>query len=214
VLRTPFSIDMQTDRDALRRAMRTVRRGISATERAWSSRRIAILADRTGLLRPNRHVAVYRAYGHELDLDELIRRAWQRGCRVYLPVITHRRTARMEFFPFEPTTRLVPNAFGIPEPDVPRASRIPPLHLDVVFMPLVAFDDRGRRLGSGAGFYDRCFEHLRAWRLWRRPKLVGCAYSQQRIERLAANPWDVPMDAILTPHYFKRFRAESSAENC
>ncbi|HEY8537327.1 MAG TPA: 5-formyltetrahydrofolate cyclo-ligase [Steroidobacteraceae bacterium] len=213
MLRNPNSIDMQPNRDALRRAMRAARRDIPAAERAWSSRRIAILADRAGLLRPGRRIAVYRAYGHELDLEELTRRAWQRGCKVYLPAITNRRAARMEFFPFEPTTRLIPNAFGIPEPDAPRASRISVRHLDVVFTPLVAFDDRGCRLGSGAGFYDRAMKHLRAPRLWRRPKLVGCAYSQQRVEHLDASPWDVPMDAILTPHYFKHFRTASSTEN-
>jgi 5-formyltetrahydrofolate cyclo-ligase len=212
VLPDTNSIDMRRDRDALRRAMRIARRDISAAEREWSSRRIATLADRARLLRPGRRIAVYRAYGHELDLEELTRRAWVRGCKVYLPVITHRRTARMEFFPFEPTTRLVPNAFGILQPDVERALRIPPHHLDIVFMPLVAFDDRGSRLGSGAGFYDRSMKHLRVRHRWRRPKLVGCAYSQQRIEHLETNPWDVAMDAILTPHYFKRFHIGSSTE--
>ena len=166
---------------------------------------MAILADRAYLLKPGARIAVYHAYGAEADLTPLTSRAWQRHCTVFLPVITDQRRSRMEFFRYGPDTPLASNAFGIPEPPADPSEHIAARHLDIVFMPLVAFDLQGWRLGSGAGFYDRCLRHLHATRLWRRPKLIGVAYAQQHVDRLDPCPWDVPMDAIITQSFFKRF---------
>jgi 5-formyltetrahydrofolate cyclo-ligase len=196
---------MTQTRDQIRRDMRQKRRQVPCSERMNARRRFAIIADRAHLLRPGARIAVYQAYGHEADVSQITRRAWSRGCEVFLPVITARRAARMEFFRFEPTTALRKNSFGIAEPETSASRRIPVQHLDLILMPLVAYDDWGWRLGSGAGFYDRCLHQLRRSRQWRRPKLVGVAFAQQRIERLAPNQWDVPMDAVITPSGFKRF---------
>lgn len=196
---------MTVTRDEIRRSMRASRRRISPTDRVLAARRFAIAADRAYLLAPQRRIAIYHAYGHEADTQHIIQRAWQRGCSVYLPVITQRRYFRMEFRRFDANTPLNDNAYGIPEPPIATSERIPVLHLDVIFMPLVAFDDRGSRLGSGAGFYDRALRHLHATRHWRRPKLVGVAYAQQRVDALDASQWDIPMDAIITESYFTRF---------
>jgi 5-formyltetrahydrofolate cyclo-ligase len=201
---------MISTRDQLRRELRKLRRNITPLQRKRAARRFAVIADRAYLLRPGARIAAYHAYGHEADASHLIQRAWERGCEVYLPVITHARAARMQFFPFTPDTQLRMNAFGIPEPDSVRARSIPVRHLDVVFMPLVGFDARGWRLGSGAGFYDRCMHHLRGPRRWRRPRLVGVAYAQQHVERLVPNEWDVPMDAVITERSFTRFKPQRS----
>ena len=57
---------------------------------------------------------------------------------------------------------------------------VDPRSLDLVLTPLVAFDRRGTRVGVGAGYYDRCFRFLRLREIWRKPKLVGCAYQLQQ----------------------------------
>jgi 5-formyltetrahydrofolate cyclo-ligase len=104
----------------------------------------------------------------------------------------------MEFRRYARNERLRPNRYGIAEPQLRTAPRIAARHLDLVLVPLVAVDARGTRLGTGAGFYDRYLHHLRAGRRWRRPKLIGLGYEFQRVERLAAGAWDVPLDALLT----------------
>ena len=88
--------------------------------------------------------------------------------------------------------------YGIAEPDHAPHDRIDARNLDVIFMPLVAFDRHGFRLGSGAGFYDRSLRHLNRSRSWRRPKLIGVAYDHQLTTALIPSAWDVPMDAVLT----------------
>src|SRR5262249_24852318 len=116
-----------------------------------------------------------------------------------LPTITNHRARRIEFLRHDARVALRTNRHGIPEPDPRFARRIPARKLDLVLVPLVAFDAQGWRLGSGAGYYDRALRHLREGRHWRRPRLIGVGYEFQRVERLEPAPWDVPLDAILTP---------------
>jgi 5-formyltetrahydrofolate cyclo-ligase len=67
-----------------------------------------------------------------------------------------------------------------------------------VLVPLVGFDRRGNRLGSGGGWYDRSFAFLRDVPRPARPILVGIGYHFQEVEKLDAQPWDIPMDFIAT----------------
>ena len=199
---------MSSSRDQIRREVRSRRRSISSSDRAAAARSFAVIADRMHLLRPGARIALYQAYGSEADPKFITRKALARGCEVFLPVITQRRTSRMHFFAFERDARLVRNSFGIFEPARKASARISPRRLDIIFMPLVAFDDRGSRLGSGAGFYDRCVRHLHVGRRWRRPKLIGVAFAQQRVEQLQSASWDIPMDAVITERSFQRFRRQ------
>lgn len=193
------------DRNAVRRDMRARRRELSTSYRKWAAHRFAALAPRLGVLRPGRRIALYIAYGAEADPNALLQRALRMGCEVYLPVITDHRAKRMRFARYEIGTALVRNRYGIPEPQIERATFLSPQHIDVVLVPLVAVDATGNRIGSGAGFYDRALSHLRAARRWRRPKLVGIAFECQRLASIPSHPWDVPLDALLTEKSFYRF---------
>lgn len=182
----------------LRAEMRAKRRALSAHEQASASRQFARILRRANLLRPGRRVAVYVAHDSEADPAAIVRLARRNGCKLYLPAIADYRHRRMEFRRYARDTHLRPNRYGIAEPERGAAARIAAGHLDLVLVPLVAVDAHGTRLGTGAGFYDRCLQHLRVGRRWRRPKLIGLAYEFQRVDRLAARAWDVPLDALIT----------------
>jgi 5-formyltetrahydrofolate cyclo-ligase len=189
----------------LRAQLRARRRAVSPAERASAARQFARILRRSHLLRPGRRIALYVAHDHEADPHLIAGLARRNGCRVYLPAIVDYRRRRMEFRLCTGDMPLRPNRFGIPEPQR-TAPRIAVRHLDLILLPLVGVDARGTRLGTGAGFYDRCLHHLRAGRRWRRPRLIGVAYEFQRVAALAAGPWDVPLDALLTEkdlHSFK-----------
>jgi 5-formyltetrahydrofolate cyclo-ligase len=171
---------------------------LSPDERASASRQFARILRRSNVLRPGRRVAVYVAHDHEADPAAIVRLARRNRCAMYLPAIADYRHRRMEFRRYARDTRLRPNRYGIAEPERGTSPRIAARYLDLVLLPLVAVDPRGTRLGTGAGFYDRCLQHLRAGRRWRRPKLIGLAYEFQRVDALAARAWDVPLDALLT----------------
>src|SRR5688572_8766557 len=119
----------QSDRNQLRREMRARRRLITPAARKAAMRQLAIQANRAHLLRPGHRIAVYHPYGHEADVSGITRLAWQRGCHVYAPVVTHQRRSQMHFVPFTADSPLSPNVFGIPEPGYSMRDRLPPLFI-------------------------------------------------------------------------------------
>ena len=90
------------------------------------------------------------------------------------------------------------NRDGIPEPVAQAGARLRSTDLDVVLVPLLGFDRRGNRLGSGAGFYDRSFAFLGAMQRPARPVLVGIGYHFQEVAEITPESWDVKLDFIAT----------------
>jgi 5-formyltetrahydrofolate cyclo-ligase len=82
------------------------------------------------------------------------------------------------------------------------------LEPDILLVPLLAFDGRGRRLGYGGGFYDRTLAGLRA----RKPiAAVGLAYDEQRIDEVPHLDYDEMLDWVLTPSGPMRCSSYASA---
>lgn len=196
-LLAPTQASSLPERTDLRRLMRAKRQSLSSAERLFAAEGIARRLIGARLLRRGHHVGVYLGVRGEAGLAPLIQRANRLGCHLYLPRIVSLRSGRMEFLRFTSLAVLKRNRLGILEPDR-LARRIAPRALDRVLVPLLAFDERGHRLGMGGGFYDRRFAFLRAGRRWRRPRLIGIAYDLQRVPQLDSHPWDVPLDAIVT----------------
>lgn len=175
--------------------MRRRRRGLTASERRAAAQALSKRLAGSRWFINSRTIAVYLSNDGEIDLSLLVQRAWAMGKRTYLPRLFG---PRLWFLPFHARSVLVGNRFSIPEPVEPAHRRIRPLYLDLVLLPLVAFDPSGNRLGMGAGYYDRTFEAARRRSAWPGPKRIGVAYELQRVDSLPAADWDVPLDAIVT----------------
>jgi len=182
-------------RKSVRASLRARRRSVSDSERIRAAQLVALNTDRKLHLRAGWNVAVYAALAEELDTAPLIALAQSRGCRVYLPRIDCHRLGRgMRFIEMAGEPRI--NRMGIAEPQGTRM--IGARWLDVVFLPLLGFDSRGVRLGTGGGYYDRAFA-FRRWRTaWHAPRLVGLAYSFQQLERITPAAHDVLLDTVVT----------------
>jgi len=185
-------------RGALRNQMRAQRQALSITEQREAAERLARILARDSMFRRSRHIAFYLANDGELDPAILLQRAWDMGKLCYLPVITPRQS--LLFAPYAEGDPLALNRFGIPEPVRPGLALVKARVLDLVLTPLVAFDDRGHRLGMGGGFYDRTLSFLRHRHAWRKPRLLGIAHELQRVPALPAATWDVPLDGVATDH--------------
>ncbi|MDZ7803844.1 5-formyltetrahydrofolate cyclo-ligase [Thiohalophilus sp.] len=196
-----------TDRKSLRFSMRDKRRALSADERREASLSLSEQLAAHRLFHLAQRIAFYLPNDGEIDLTWLLEYAWQRNKQCYLPVLGPRNSRRMWFLPYHPDTQLIPNRFGIPEPAHSRRDRLfSPMSLDLVLMPLVAFDHQGNRVGMGGGFYDRTFGFRRYRRHWQRPWLVGTAYAFQQVEQIDSAIWDVPLDGIATEQGLLRFQ--------
>lgn len=154
------------------------------------------------LLRPHT-LAGYFGIRGEIDITGLLESEALHGIRLAMPVLERHRPGKMHFRTWIPGQRLCRNGFGIAEP-CPEAPRVWRRELDTVLVPLVGFDAHGHRLGMGGGYYDRYFARCRLSRQ-RRPYLVGIAHDFQQVPTLTPNPWDVPLDAVITESGWYRF---------
>lgn len=195
---------MQT-RVQLRKTLRARRLALSDAERANCARRIAEHLMNTQLVLRARRIACYLPMQGEVDLRLFMAQARELGKEIFLPVLSPLRDHRLWFSAYHADTRLRPNRFGIPEPIKRKRETLMPRQLDLVLTPLVGFDARGERLGMGGGFYDRSFAFKNHRGHWQRPRLIGCAYAFQEVERLIHYPWDVRLDAVVTEQALRRF---------
>ena len=133
----------------------------------------------------------------------------RRGQKCFLPTLFPGQKPRLRFAGFSIGSRMHLNRFGILEPYVSQRACLDPTQLDWIFVPLVAFDSSGHRLGMGGGYYDASLAILRSRIHWRQPRLVGLAHEFQRIDHLSVDESDVPLHGILTNKRF--YRAQDSA---
>ena len=185
------------ERISLRKTLRQQRQSLSAAERLDMASQVYQRIATGRLFNRSRRLAFYFASDGELDPLAILLRALEMGKQCYLPVLSAHRPDKVSFAPFRAGDALIPNRWGILEPRHSSRRLVAPYSLDLVFVPLVGFDADCNRMGMGKGFYDRTFAYRQ--RLgFQRPRLVGLAYENQRVERLPVNDWDVPLDAIVT----------------
>jgi 5-formyltetrahydrofolate cyclo-ligase len=182
-------------KSTLRRTLRQRRRALSAAEQKAAARALYRRLVTSALFRFSRRIAFTMAADGEIDPAQLLATARQRGKACYLPVLNPVGEPRLRFKRWKKGEALGHNRYGIPEP---RGGRYcPPRTLSLVFTPLVGFDASGNRIGMGKGYYDRTFA-FRRHRTAYRPLLVGLAHECQRVERLEAEAWDLPLDGVVT----------------
>ncbi len=191
------------EKSKIRREMRLIRGNFSDKQRSKLARQLADQFVHWPVFSSSQRIAVYLAQDNELSLSALIEHCFTKQKQLYLPLLRPLPPNRLWFAPFEKTSKLTPNRFGINEPDVLPSQNLPPSQLDIVCFPLVAFDPFGGRLGMGGGYYDRTFEHLANAN--KRPLFVGIAYQEQQVEQLPIESWDIPLDAVATPQQIWQF---------
>ncbi len=181
------------DKPALRRLARQRRRSLAADTRA--SAEAAVAEHLVQAIRQHgwRHLAAYLATASELDLSPWFALIRETVPAIQLPAID--TDGLMHFRRWRFDDALVDGPHGIAQP-LPDAAATSPEDFDAVLLPLLGFDSSGTRLGSGAGYYDRAL----AFRgnAAAPPLLVGIAFEAQRFDALPREPWDIPLDAIVT----------------
>ncbi len=177
-----------------RKHLRALRRNLSKTSQISASRKIVLRLIRSKELAKTKNLALYFACDGEVDLTALLTNSFFNRYALYLPQIES--NGSLTFRQFRGKKHLRFNRFGILEPNK-KCPHIPVTQLDTILLPLVGFDREGNRLGMGGGFYDKtlAFTHNSYSKL---PAKVGVAYAIQELPHMEANPWDVPLDAIVT----------------
>lgn len=183
-------------RQQLRRDMRRRRQTLSHAEQLAASRRFARRLSSSLIFRRARHVGLYLAADGELDPLPALLGADNANRTLYLPVLPKHADAVLHFVRWTPGEPLIANRYGIGEPAIQGRHLTPLWRLDLLLLPLVAFDAEGNRLGMGGGFYDRALAALQ--RQPKRPHLLGVAHHFQKAGKLPLAPWDQPLNEIIT----------------
>lgn len=194
----PCDSSVPTEKIELRRSLRARRNELTPDDQRLAAARLASNLVGTRLFLTSRRIACYLPNDGEIDTAPVIERIRRLRKTCYLPVLSRLSHDRLWFAEAGPKTKLVSNRFGIPEPAVKSRDLVRAQELDLILMPLVGFDDKGNRLGMGGGFYDRSLEFLRHRNHWRKPHLLGIAHDFQRVNGLVADPWDIPLQGVIT----------------
>jgi 5-formyltetrahydrofolate cyclo-ligase len=190
---------MQKRRE-LRLALRHMRQQLDPVQRTIAALKLAEHFCQTAFFTTSRHIAFYMASDGEMDPTIVMQRAWGAGKLCYLPVLSETQEFHLDFFPYQKGDPLQKNRFGIWE-TLKTGQCLLDLHqLDLVLVPLVAFDEQGHRLGMGGGYYDRTFGNIRHYN--NKPILLGLAYELQKIKEVPCESWDIPLQGIFTEEKF------------
>ena len=196
------------DKDELRRTVIARRNALDLDVRAAKSAvvcaRLVELLDRLGAAAPHT-VAVYAAMGSEVDPAAFAAAAAKRSWRVTYPCMLSASDAAacgqrmcmravaagdVSTAPFiaHPT-----RAFAATDIDSNRCPIVPAAELDIVVVPLVAFDRAGARLGYGGGCYDRYLPMLSP-----ACQIIGIAFDEQRVDHVPTDAHDLPLPSIVS----------------
>ena len=138
-----------------------------------------------------RTILIYVNMPDEVATTPLLLKLIEQGKRMCVPAFdrssSHYEASELKNF----GTDLESGRFGILEPKKEARRPVALEELDAVFLPGLAFDRRGNRLGYGHGYFDRIVRGARAFK-------IGLAYRFQIIDRIETTPWDVPVNMIIT----------------
>src|SRR5262245_2960453 len=129
-----------------------------------------------------RSVALYSPFQNEVETGQIRDHALATGKNVFFPRLGTKNS--LELIQIGRTTEFSPGRFGILEPMGEKQLAARDQQELVVFVPGVAFDLRGNRLGRGKGWYDRVIKDLDGG------ILVALAYDFQIVDEVPAEEWD------------------------
>lgn len=181
---------------ALRSLVLQRREALDPAFRRAASRRIVDAVLACDAFRRARSVLAYASFGSEVDTSALLQAVLAEGKTLLLPRIDKSRDAIRVYAVRDLARDLETNRWGIAEPRPEACLEIVPAELDFVFVPGVAFDARGGRLGYGKAYYDRLLASSR--QAGGSPALVAGAFAAQVEDEVPMEPHDVPIPVVLT----------------
>lgn len=174
-------------KNILRKKVLAVRDSMLPSQRTAKSRQIEERLFSLPEVKAARAIMFFASFRSEVETVPMIRRALDDGKRVILPKVREKELELFEIKNFDKDVS--PGAWGILEPCETTPAKLN--ELDIIIVPGAAFDERGNRLGYGAGFYDKLlFE-------FKKPT-VALAFELQIVPAAPAAAHDVPIKKIVT----------------
>ncbi len=182
-------------KNELRREMKELLASLTPEQYQLVNSRLESAFLKLEIVKKTEKIMLYFSIKQEVHTHSLINILLNQNKIISLPACTPNKDLRAAII--YNLAQLFPGIYGLKEPG-PEAPELKPDELDLIVIPGLAFDERGFRLGHGAGYYDRFLAHTNAFKL-------GLGYDFQLVPELPVEDHDVKLDALLTPSGFHRF---------
>lgn len=181
------------DKETVRKETLEARKAISTEELVKKSDMVTEKLLSTDLYKNANTIMAYIDFRNEVRTEKIIKTAIADGKRIVIPIsiVDTRQLVLSELIDYD--FELSPGAYGILEPRPEFIREIDPETVDLVLIPGVAFDERGYRVGYGAGYYDRFLEKVRP-----DSSKIALAFELQMVDYACEDSHDVPVDLIIT----------------
>lgn len=183
---------MTNDKKGLRILSKNNRKGLSASDREYYDSLILENVLKDEKFQDSSTIFIYVSYKDEVDTHEIIKNALLLNKKVCVPLIISKKDG-MEAIYIDSLDDLEANYMGILEPKYNEENVVKAEDIDVVFLPGLAFDTNGGRLGYGGGFYDRFLKGVENHAV-----KIALAYKSQIVDYVPMDPLDVKIDYIIT----------------
>lgn len=180
-------MDIQEQKQQLRKEMAALKRQFSAEELVSLSAKVLGLLEETELFRQASCIALYHAIPGEVQTHDFIEK-WYKEKKILLPIIIGNDLKLLHYLGKH---SLQPGPFGILEPSPSCCPKVSEKEIDCIIVPGIAFDRRHNRMGRGKGYYDRLLNSVTA------PK-AGVCFHFQLVDRVPTDTFDKKMDYVIT----------------
>lgn len=139
-------------------------------------------------------ILFYSALADEVSLLSAVDYAFKMNKKIAFPFCTD-KNGNMSFYYVSLFDDLRSGSFGILEPDTEKCEKVDDFSNAVCFVPAIAFDKKGYRLGYGKGYYDRFLSEHNVFK-------IGVCFSELIVDNLPINEYDIAVDALITEKGF------------
>lgn len=178
------------NKDEVRKEILNIRNNIDENEKQKRDNKLFINIINSNEYKKSINIFLFVSYSFEVDTHKVINYSLQRGKRIFVPKVISKKDG-MKVVEIGKFSDLKKGKYGILEPY--QDEGVKPEAIDVAFVPGLAFDKEGGRLGYGAGFYDRYLKLLKE-----STSKLGLCYSFQVVENVPMEEYDVKVDGIIT----------------
>lgn len=179
------------DREQIRKSAISARDCLGGVQRQELSAKISEHIAVSAEFQEAEIIMLYKGVRGEVRLEKLEQIAEHAGKRFVYPLCT----GPGEMIALEPKKEegaWEKGAYGIMEPEREHSIVVSPEDIDLVICPCTAFDEKGNRMGMGAGYYDRFLPQCA------NAVVIAAAFEVQKVERLPVDEWDYPMERVFT----------------
>lgn len=187
-------VSRTSEKNALRAHMKRALAAMTPEERALKSAAIVTRLLKRLALSPIKSILAYSSFGNEVDTRGIMTACVERGIQLLLPRLLPGSKTMQPILITDPARDLVPHPLGFLEPRADAPPLDPNFSIDLIIVPGLAFDDSGRRLGRGMGFYDRFLEAQKKSGAAK----YALAFEAQIIDDVPVDAHDQSVDCIVT----------------